>query len=133
MVLSPPHKCHESWVGGASVELPILKLMIKRLVVTGSTLRPRSADEKARVTAEVERVVWPWVVSGKVKAIIDRSLQAVNKGKFVIDQKDSSEDSADEWLHSAATFLPQDRVVLDTSTKVLTGLTDVTARTASVT
>jgi NADPH:quinone reductase-like Zn-dependent oxidoreductase len=36
-------------------------------------LRPRSADEKARVAAEVERVVWPWVASREVKAIIDRT------------------------------------------------------------
>jgi len=64
---------HIATLGGASVELPILKLMIKRLVVTGSTLRPRSAEEKARVAAEVERVVWPWVASGRVKAIIDRT------------------------------------------------------------
>jgi putative PIG3 family NAD(P)H quinone oxidoreductase len=64
---------HIATLGGATVELPILKLMIKRLVVTGSTLRPRSADEKARIAGEVERVVWPWVASGKVKAIIDRT------------------------------------------------------------
>ena len=64
---------HIASQGGNIVELPILKLMIKRLVVTGSTLRPRSAEEKARVAAEVERVVWPWVASGRVKAIIDRT------------------------------------------------------------
>jgi NADPH2:quinone reductase len=64
---------HIATLGGAVVELPILKLMIKRLVVTGSTLRPRPADEKARVAAEVERVVWPWIASGKVKAIVDRT------------------------------------------------------------
>jgi len=60
-----------------------------------------------------------------VKAIIDRSLLAANKGKFVIDEKDSGEDSADEWLQSAAAFLPKDRVVLDTSIKVLYGISDV--------
>jgi uncharacterized protein (TIGR03790 family) len=60
-----------------------------------------------------------------VKAIIDRSLQAVNKGKFVIDEKDSGERSADEWLHDAAIYLPKDRVVLDTTTKVLYDLSDV--------
>jgi NADPH2:quinone reductase len=64
---------HIATLGGATVELPILKLMIKRLVVTGSTLRPRPADEKARIAGEVERVVWPWVASGRVKAIIDRT------------------------------------------------------------
>jgi NADPH2:quinone reductase len=64
---------HIATLGGATVELPILKLMIKRLVVTGSTLRPRPADETARIAGEVERVVWPWVASGRVKAIIDRT------------------------------------------------------------
>ncbi|HET6972117.1 MAG TPA: NAD(P)H-quinone oxidoreductase, partial [Phenylobacterium sp.] len=57
--------------GGGEVPLQIFRLMQKRAVVTGSTLRPRDADEKARLAAEVERVVWPWVASGKVKPQID--------------------------------------------------------------
>jgi uncharacterized protein (TIGR03790 family) len=60
-----------------------------------------------------------------VKAIIDRSLQAANKGNFVIDAKDSFDNGGDEWLKTAAALLPKDRVVLDTSTKVLYGLSDV--------
>jgi uncharacterized protein (TIGR03790 family) len=60
-----------------------------------------------------------------VKAIVDRSLQAANKGRFVIDQKEAGDDSADQWLHDAAILLPKDRVVLDQSTKVLYNLTDV--------
>jgi NADPH:quinone reductase-like Zn-dependent oxidoreductase len=47
--------------------------MMKRATLTGSTLRPRSADEKARLAAEIERVVWPWVEAGKVKAVVDRT------------------------------------------------------------
>jgi NADPH:quinone reductase len=58
---------------GATVELPIIKVMMKRLIITGSTLRPRSDDEKARITTEVERVVWPWLVSGKLAGVIDRT------------------------------------------------------------
>jgi putative PIG3 family NAD(P)H quinone oxidoreductase len=64
---------HIAALGGGTVELPIGKMMIKRLVITGSTLRPRSADEKARLAAEVERVVWPWVAAGKVRAVVDRT------------------------------------------------------------
>ena len=64
---------HIAFQAGGVVELPIQKLMQKRLVVTGSTLRPRDADEKARLAAEVERVVWPWVAEGKVKAVVDRA------------------------------------------------------------
>ena len=60
-----------------------------------------------------------------VKAIVDRSLQAANKGKFVIDAKDSMDNGGDEWLKTAAILLPNDRVVLDTTTKVLYGLSDV--------
>jgi putative PIG3 family NAD(P)H quinone oxidoreductase len=64
---------HIAALGGGTVELPIAKMMIKRLVITGSTLRPRSTDEKARLAAEIERVVWPWVAAGKVRAIVDRT------------------------------------------------------------
>jgi putative PIG3 family NAD(P)H quinone oxidoreductase len=60
-------------LGGGVVELPIAKMMQKRLVITGSTLRPRSADEKARLAGEVERVVWPWIEAGKVKPVVDRT------------------------------------------------------------
>jgi putative PIG3 family NAD(P)H quinone oxidoreductase len=64
---------HIAALGGGTVELAIHRIMQKRLVITGSTLRPRSADEKARLAAEVERVVWPWVAAGKVKAIVDHT------------------------------------------------------------
>lgn len=58
---------------GPMIEVPVFTIMQKRAVITGSTLRPRSADEKARIAAEVERVVWPWVAAGKVKAVVDRT------------------------------------------------------------
>jgi len=58
---------------GANVEIALPRIMQKRLVLTGSTLRPRGADEKARLTVEVERVVWPWIAAGKLKSVIDRT------------------------------------------------------------
>lgn len=60
-------------LGGGTLELPVRAVMQKRVVVTGSTLRPRGADEKARLAAAVERVVWPWIEDGKVRAIVDRT------------------------------------------------------------
>jgi putative PIG3 family NAD(P)H quinone oxidoreductase len=60
-------------LGGGEVALPIFRLMQKRAVVTGSTLRPRDADEKARLAAAVERVVWPWIAAGKVQPRVDRT------------------------------------------------------------
>jgi putative PIG3 family NAD(P)H quinone oxidoreductase len=50
-------------LGGATVPLEIFRLMQKRAVVTGSTLRPRDADEKARLARAVEHTVWPWIDS----------------------------------------------------------------------
>ncbi|MFZ5668908.1 MAG: NAD(P)H-quinone oxidoreductase [Pseudomonadota bacterium] len=58
---------------GGAIEVPVLALMQKRATITGSTLRPRSADEKARLAAEIERVVWPWIEAGQVRPVIDRA------------------------------------------------------------
>ena len=61
-------------LGGGEVALPIFRLMQKRAVVTGSTLRPRTADEKARLASAVEGRVWPWIASGQFRPVIDRTL-----------------------------------------------------------
>ncbi|AZS22744.1 NAD(P)H-quinone oxidoreductase [Caulobacter sp. FWC26] len=58
-------------LGGSTLEVPVMKIMQKRAVISGSTLRPRSADEKARLAAEVEGVAWPWVAAGQLKPIVD--------------------------------------------------------------
>jgi len=58
-------------LGGGDVTLSIGRLMQKRAVVTGSTLRPRDADEKARLAAAVEKLVWPWIEAGKVRPQVD--------------------------------------------------------------
>lgn len=58
-------------LGGGELAIPIFRVMQKRAVITGSTLRPRDADEKARLAAEIERVVWPWIAAGKLKTRID--------------------------------------------------------------
>jgi uncharacterized protein (TIGR03790 family) len=57
---------------------------------------------------------------GGVKAMIDRSLAARNRGKFVIDSN-VPDTGGNEWLQTAAMLLPAPRVVLDTTPKVLYG------------
>ena len=49
----------------------IFDIMSKRLILTGSTLRPRSFEFKTMVADEIARTVWPYVVSGRLKPIID--------------------------------------------------------------
>ncbi|MFC0632793.1 NAD(P)H-quinone oxidoreductase [Brevundimonas balnearis] len=56
---------------GPLAQIDLMRLMLKRQVLTGSTLRARAPDEKARLTAEIERVVWPWVTSGQVRPPIE--------------------------------------------------------------
>ncbi|MFN3857241.1 MAG: NAD(P)H-quinone oxidoreductase [Caulobacter sp.] len=68
-------------LGGTTLEVPVLKVMQKQAVITGSTLRPRSADEKARLAAEVERVVWPWIAAGKLKTVVDATFPLVEAAK----------------------------------------------------
>jgi putative PIG3 family NAD(P)H quinone oxidoreductase len=60
-----------AFLKGPQAELNLMRLMLKRLTLTGSTLRSRSNQEKARIAREVERVVWPWIEAGKVKPVID--------------------------------------------------------------
>jgi len=59
--------------GGAKAEIDLMQVMQKRLILTGSTLRPRAADEKARLTAAVQARVWPWIDAGKIRPVIDRT------------------------------------------------------------
>ena len=57
---------------GARVELDLQVMLVKRLTLTASALRSRSADEKARLTAAVEATAWPWVASRQVRVPVDR-------------------------------------------------------------
>ncbi|MBS0465115.1 MAG: NAD(P)H-quinone oxidoreductase [Proteobacteria bacterium] len=66
--------------GGGQLQVPVWTLMRKRALITGSTLRPRSADEKARLAAAVEAVVWPWIAQGTVDAVVDRVFPLAQAG-----------------------------------------------------
>jgi putative PIG3 family NAD(P)H quinone oxidoreductase len=68
-------------LGGGEITVPVFRIMQKRAVVTGSTLRPRDADEKARLAAEVERVVWPWIEAGEVKTVVDATFPLAEAAK----------------------------------------------------
>ena len=63
--------------GGAKAEINVAQLMVRRLTLAGSTLRPRDADEKARLARAVEETVWPWLARGLVKPIVDRTFPLV--------------------------------------------------------
>jgi NADPH:quinone reductase-like Zn-dependent oxidoreductase len=56
---------------GASAEIPIWKIMQKRLTLTGSTLRARDGAFKTTLRDTLVRVVWPLLADGRLKPEID--------------------------------------------------------------
>jgi putative PIG3 family NAD(P)H quinone oxidoreductase len=61
--------------GGPKTEINLLPIMLKRLTVRGSTLRPRSLIEKSRLAEMIREQVWPWVTSGQLRPVIDSTFQ----------------------------------------------------------
>jgi NADPH:quinone reductase len=68
-------------LGGGEITVPIFRIMQKRAMITGSTLRPRDADEKARLALVVESVAWPWVAQGRVKCHVDATFPLEDAAK----------------------------------------------------
>ncbi|MBK6265752.1 NAD(P)H-quinone oxidoreductase [Marivirga sp. S37H4] len=54
----------------ASSEINMKKVMVKRLTITGSTLRARSADFKGEIAEKLEKHIWPHIESGAIKPVI---------------------------------------------------------------
>ncbi|WP_296037192.1 NAD(P)H-quinone oxidoreductase [uncultured Agrobacterium sp.] len=60
-----------AFLGGTVAEKVDLRpIMVKRLTVTGSTMRPRTGDEKRAIRDELVEQVWPLLESGKVAPVI---------------------------------------------------------------
>jgi len=59
--------------GGVKSEIDIMPILRKRLVLTGSTLRTRSIDEKGALAQAVHRHVWPLFESGAIRVVIHQT------------------------------------------------------------
>ena len=57
-------------IGGSKAQLDLRLLLQKRLTLTGSTLRPRTIDEKAAIARELEEQVWPLLERGEVAPVV---------------------------------------------------------------
>ncbi len=55
---------------GSKAEVDFRYLLIKRLTLTGSTLRPRSVEEKTKIAQALQKKVWPLLESGAIEPII---------------------------------------------------------------
>jgi NADPH:quinone reductase len=58
-------------LGGAKATVNVTRIMVKRLIHTGSTLRPRSNADKAAMVAAIEAKVMPLFREGRIKPLID--------------------------------------------------------------
>ncbi|MCW9034384.1 MAG: NAD(P)H-quinone oxidoreductase [Rhodospirillales bacterium] len=59
-----------AFLQGSKVELNFMPIMLKRLTLTGSTLRARPVEVKAQIAEELKETVWPLLESGKIKPVI---------------------------------------------------------------
>jgi NADPH2:quinone reductase len=60
-----------AFLGGPKAEINFAPLMMRRLTMTGSTLRPQSDLAKARIATELREAVWPLLASGRVAPVMD--------------------------------------------------------------
>lgn len=56
---------------GAKVEVNYWPVIAKRLVLTGSTLRPQNDEQKAKIAVQLREKIWPKIEAGEIKPIID--------------------------------------------------------------
>ena len=68
-------------LGGAEAKINVARLMMKRVTLTGSTLRPRTREVKAGFARALETKVWPLIVAGQVKVVIDRTYRLAEAGQ----------------------------------------------------
>ncbi len=59
------------FLGGAKAEVNFTRLMLKRLVHTGSTLRSQSIEVKAGIARELEEQVWPLLAERRIAPVMD--------------------------------------------------------------
>lgn len=90
-----------AFLGGVrQVSVDFSLIMTKRLMVTGSTLRPQSVAAKAKIAKSLEENVWPLLEKGTVRPLVDsvyalgdaaeahrRMESSVHIGKIILDMK----------------------------------------------
>ena len=58
--------------GSKVPDFDFMPIMLRRLTVTGSTLRPRTVEEKASIAAELRERIWPLLESGNIKIVLHK-------------------------------------------------------------
>ncbi|MET4579627.1 NAD(P)H-quinone oxidoreductase [Ottowia thiooxydans] len=69
-----------AFLQGSKVEVDWLSLMTRRLTYTGSTLRPRSLQDKARTVQALQHNVWPLLAQGQARPVIHKVFALADVG-----------------------------------------------------
>ncbi|MEQ8406043.1 MAG: NAD(P)H-quinone oxidoreductase [Oceanicaulis sp.] len=86
-----------AFLKGSRVEVDLMKLMLKRQTLTGSTLRARSDADKAAIADAVKSSVWPWVKAGAVRPVVD--------SRFTLEDVAKAHARMDSGLHAGKILL----------------------------
>ena len=68
------------WLTGSNVKINLLMVMLKRLTITGSTLRVGSIEEKEKIAKDLKKHIWPLLEKKKIKPILCKTFP-INKVK----------------------------------------------------
>ena len=66
------------WLTGSIVKINLLMVMLKRLTITGSTLRAGSLKEKEKIAKELKKYIWPLIEKKKIKPILSKTFSINN-------------------------------------------------------
>jgi putative PIG3 family NAD(P)H quinone oxidoreductase len=86
-----------AFLQGSRVEVDLMRMMLKRLTLTGSTLRARPVEEKARLAVAVRQTVWPWIEAGQVRPVVD--------SRFALAEVRSAHERLDSGEHAGKILL----------------------------
>ena len=63
-----------AFLGGSKTQLDMMDILVRRLTISGSTLRPRTVEFKTAMAGALRDKVWPLIEAGKIKPVIYRTL-----------------------------------------------------------
>jgi putative PIG3 family NAD(P)H quinone oxidoreductase len=72
---------HIALQNGIKADINLLPVMLKRLSITGSTLRARNTDFKAAIAQQLQKNVWPLLATGQIKPIIHQTFPLAEAAK----------------------------------------------------
>ncbi len=67
-----------AYLKGSKVEVDLIPIMLKRLLISGSTLRVRSNKEKQEIATQLRENIWPLIENGTIRLFIDKKYKFIN-------------------------------------------------------